>query len=231
MAASYYNDFEGGSDGTAVTAANSGGASGDAFDAASVGTGSTLAYSAVRAWRGLLSLLISGGSAVSTFLSKTFAAATANATVRAVFYLTANPAANLPILGFYSGSTVRVRISISTTGKIAIGSPSGGSLVSTNSIPLNQWFMIEFKASTLGTTTGTSLIKIYTNPDDATPLETFGQTNVNYGGTADRCRVGVGTNASGAIPSFWIDNVSINDTGADFGPFPKASSGRFFAML
>jgi hypothetical protein len=53
------NTFEGGTDGTTITQANSGGASGDAWSTAPIiGTGVTLTYSSLQAAHGALSMRI-----------------------------------------------------------------------------------------------------------------------------------------------------------------------------
>lgn len=229
----YSNDFEGGTLAAPITGPNSGGVSGDQFDSAQVGVSSSMIYDNTHPIVGSMCCQISGGNAVSTFLSKAYAAATAIGTMRIGLFFTAFPAAALPVGGFYSGSTVRVRFSISSTGKITINSPSGGALSSANSIPLNQPFFIEAACALAGGTSGSSSVKLYDNVNSSTPKENFGQTGVNYTGTADRVRFGVSTNASGAIPTFWMDALAWNDTGDPIGSLilPGSSPGQFFPFF
>lgn len=221
---SYTNNAEGGTSGTTVTGANSGGASGDALTV-TIGASSALTFDNTHAAHGSLAYQISGGSAVSTFLAKTFTGATSNGTIRMYLYFTANPAAALPICGFYTGSTVCVRLAVSATGKLTLNSPSGGSAAMTSSIPLNQWFRVDITAVLAAGTGGSSTVNRYDSMDSATVSDTFGQSGVNYTGTTDRVRLGVGTNASGALGTFWLDDLAFNDTGAAIGAVPGAASG------
>lgn len=225
----YYNGFDAGPDGDTLTAANSAD-SGDAFNAIQIGTSSSMVYDSTHSADGGLSCKISGGNATSTYASKNFAVATSKGTLRLLLYLLANPAANLPIGGFYSGSTVRVRHFITSAGKITINSPNGGSVTSAASIPLNNWFVVELSATMAAGSGGSSTCKLYNNKDDTAPAETFGQTGVNYGGTADRTRIGVSTASSGVIPTFWIDAAAWNDTGVAIGALSKTPTGLFFFM-
>lgn len=211
-----HNSAEGGTNGVQPTAATSGGASGDPVSVVQVGASSALVWDNSAAAHGSLSFKISGGSAVSTYLSVSYSTALTLVAIRLYLLFAANPVGLTTVCGFYSGSTVRARLGVSATGKLTISTPSAGSAVMTGSIPLTSWFRVDLLANLL-TSGGSCTMNRYDSMDSPTVTETGALSGVNLVGTADRVRFGVGTNPAGALPTFNMDDLAWNETGAAIG--------------
>lgn len=210
----FQNTAEGGTNGVQPTAATSGGASGTPVSTVQVGASSALVWDNTHAAHGSLSYKISGGSAVSTYLSVNYSTALTLVFLRLYVYFTAFPAGLTTIAGFYSGSTVRSRLGISATGKPTISTPSAGSPVMATSIGLNQWVRFDLAANLL-VAGGSTTARMFLTPDShGAPDDTCSLTGVNMVGTADRLRFGVGTNPTGALPTFWMDDLAWNEDGS-----------------
>lgn len=161
MAVSQFNDFNGGTDGALITAANSGGVSGTAFstDSAAATYSAADGYppgglSAVNATAGLTSVKWTG-------LSLTGSSLFTRQHVRIASY----PASDDHILfGFAAGSTQVAVLQINSTGKLVLR--YGGSQIqagiSSTSIPLNTWVRIETEMTT--TASAKFRVWLYTDP-------------------------------------------------------------------
>lgn len=98
------NNFEGGTNGSAITLSGSGGASGDQFTASSAPTGSSLTYSAAAAAHGSLGMEVkTTASGVAVHVESTVVAANRYA-ARFAFKLSAQPNVQSEILRFRSSA-------------------------------------------------------------------------------------------------------------------------------
>lgn len=220
----YTNNAEGGTSGTTVTTGNSGGASGNAWDLIAIGTASTLTFDNAHAAHGTLAYKIVCAANVGTYLRQTFGSPVSSVTARMYLYFTANPAGATAIFGWFSTNTVLVRAFVSSTGKLTIASTAGGTAAMTTSIPLNAWFRVDMTA-TISATVGAATLNRYDSMDSVTVTDTVGQTGANYGGsTSNIIRVGLGTVPSGFAPTYWVDDIAYNDTGAAIGPIATAAT-------
>lgn len=143
------NNFEGGTDGTTITTANSGGASGTAFDAVNfdaTGTPGVVAFSNVQK-RGTLAARFQVGS-VGAITSVDWQAARGSLTddfVRCYAYLTTAFTISQIVVRWFSGALAEVgRIQWNADGTLSVINNSGTAVAtSTTTIPTGQWARIE----------------------------------------------------------------------------------------
>jgi len=219
------NTAEGGTSGTAASAANSGGASGSAFGGVNIGSGCTYAFDNARAAHGSLSYKIAAG-VTSTFFYATWGSFAASNTlwVRGYFYFTANPGVFTPFrfVGA-NGTSLRGAVVFSAGGKLGAMN-SGGSTVNTmtNSIALNQWIRIE--AFCIGSaTTGQIEIKLFNAMESTTPTETLTTAaTINTGGTITDLWWGESGGAA-SIGPYWMDTIACSSV-SYIGPAGVAAS-------
>jgi hypothetical protein len=214
------NSFEGGTNGTTLSTANSGGVSGNSFGNIARDTGHTLAFDSTRAMHGTLSLAIAMGAtsgecycgwAAGGKVPKTYG--------RFYIYQTAFVSANTRIAAFYQTSpntNANMLVRLVSGGKLALVDAASGVLwTSAANMPLNQWIRVEFMC--VGhATAGQAQISYYTG-DSVTPIEassTF--TNQNTGGEIDAVAWGV-SSAFSNLTKLWIDDVAVSHL-APLGP-------------
>lgn len=141
-----FNDFNGGSDGTLITTANSGGVSGTAFDAA--GTATYLASDGYPPG-GLCA--VNATTNIDTLTWSGFALTGNSLFTRQHIRIASYPASEAPILfGFAASSTQVARLNLSPTGKLVLRySPAQTQAgISTTSVPLDTWVRIETEMTT-----------------------------------------------------------------------------------
>jgi hypothetical protein len=212
-----FNNAEGGTNGTAVTTANSGGASGTAFDSLGSGATTTLTFDNTHAAHKSLSYkILVGTTNNNSFLTWTTSLTGSSVTqvwFRVYLYLTANPSSTLRIIGARNGSTTRGNIAINSSGKLLLLNAAASILkTSTASVPLNQWFRIE--GYILGdASVGQMEVKLFsTAMDEDTADETQTTTALqNTGGSITR--IDFGNPSSLASYTFWADDVAASSTG------------------
>lgn len=219
------NSAEGGTNGVAVTAANSGGTSGDAFsaDATASATCSFTADNTHPAHGSLGYKVVLGGTAGESYVYWTDPYPKAAYWHRAYLYWTANPGAVTSIFRALSGTTVRASVVVNATGNIVLRDAAGtGQATSTNTIPLNATWRIEayIKGDAAA---GQIEAKIFSSPDSTTPLETVTTAaNINTGGTIDRTRIGhAGTGVANV--TYWLDDIGVS-SGGYMGPAPVSAT-------
>src|SRR5258706_6688481 len=170
------NSAEGGTSGTNVTTGNSGGASGNAWDlvTATGGTAGIITFDNAHAAHGALGYNLSiGVTAAECYLQWLASLGGTFATLysRAYVYLTANPGATFKLIRFLTAGSANGGVTITSAGKLATLNAAGTAIAtSTNSVPLNQWFRVEFD-STASATVGTLVCRLYQAADDVSPLE------------------------------------------------------------
>lgn len=221
------NSFEGGTQGTTVTAANSGGASGSKFDNVS-SAGTTLAYDNTHAAHGVLSMLNVTGASLATNVVQWTTSLTATTIAQAWFrcyaYLTAYPSNQLRVARALNSSTYCGGIAITAAGNVVTLNTTGGiQTTSTNVVPLNQWFRLE--GYVIGSASaGQIQVQLYLNGDDAaTPTET--NTSGAAVNTASAInKIDFGNPSSSINYTFWMDDVGASSTGY-IGPVASGAAG------
>lgn len=215
------NSFEGGTNGTAITPANSGGASGDAFNTLSSGGSNTApvfdnthtAHSSSMACR------FAPASTNSCWFRWTFASNVASLAYRGYYYASAGAAlaAQIVELCTAAGSVVATVLVQGGTGKIQVKDNTGTVTYGTMSTacPLGAYFRVEVLV-TCSTTNGSITVNRYdtadsTTPDDTLTLTGLAMSNATAGGWQ------VGPHGFPSI-SYWCDDIAANDTGTAIGP-------------
>ncbi|HSR85153.1 MAG TPA: hypothetical protein VLM11_13335, partial [Streptosporangiaceae bacterium] len=169
------NNAEGGTSGTAVTAANSGGASGNAFDRVDVGAGATGIFDSSHAAHGGLAYAFGTGStaALSRVQWNNSIGTQSQVWFRAYLYFTADPAVTVRVANQDQGTIACAVVVVLPSGKLQVRTGSAGkqTLTTTSTIPLNRWFRIEGHA--IGSpTAGQVQLELFKTPDATTPDET-----------------------------------------------------------
>lgn len=213
------NTAEGGTNGTTVTAGNSGGGSGDA----------------VTALPGTTPPIFTTAQQVSGGLSYAFQAATAATSIwqwtgfsgtdfgaRLSIRITANPTGTTEIVQLRSASAAAMRILLTTTGKVQVNNAANANVfVSTGSLSVNTWYDIALRAMAgTGTADGHLQMAFYLSTTPTTVIETYSVTTGNAG-TATLVDARFGKLSASTWPdTFWIDSITANDTAA--GALPAA---------
>ena len=222
MALELNNSFEGGSDGTTLTAGNSGGLSGDPFNAVSIGAGGILRFETARAMHGDLSLFVSEpASAVAIYGAWTFGA---QSELWARLYLNLDVASSgsyaRGLFRFFAGGSERSGLRIKNTRALNVNNHVGTESADTTTlIPLDTWVRIECHATAeTGTNNGAIEANLYLNPNSTVADETISLTGLDFGTSAsfDEVRVGL---LSGADCDIYIDGIQVNNVGYP-GPIP-----------
>ncbi|MBX6167528.1 MAG: hypothetical protein IRY84_07805, partial [Thermobispora bispora] len=171
MAFTWKNSFNGGSNGTTITTANSGGTSGTAFS--SVDGSPT--YTTTNA-TGLRAPLVGRFASSSDIVKWSVSLAARTIYARTHVYRTGNPSSSATLIWFYDGfggTTLRLL----STGRVAVATDAFDDFVpgttTTDPIPANQWVRLEVKL-VYGTTSnsGSCELRVYHSADSGTPTET-----------------------------------------------------------
>jgi hypothetical protein len=200
------NTAEGGTQGTSVTAANSGGGSGNPFSVVSKGAGAALVYSTAADAHGVLGYSMTGSSGTATDVGWTGY----NATSMAVrFYY--NPGPTLPstvlrLADVRNASGTAARIMLTATNQISIQN-TAGSAVTTFAHPLvaNTWYRIEMAISVSSTVA--TINAAYYPLDSTTPVDPAFSTTSGNTGTANLTQVLIGSAANAT----WTGTSSFDD--------------------
>jgi hypothetical protein len=210
------NTFEGGSDGTTISTANSGGASGQAFDIASAGTGTTLAYEADRPAHGSLGMLVATGATAAT--------ATVGWTVASLpttqqwwhrFYweLTAAPATTQRIARFAADGTLAAALRVNASRQLQIADAANvGQGTMTTAITVNSRVRVEWRV--LGhATAGEIEVRLWLTPDSTGAAdETLLVTALNTFGAVNQVEGGWLTASTNVPAAYWDDFAASNIT-------------------
>ena len=142
---------------------------------------------------------------------------------RIYLYATANPGANYRVVFDLTGGSHIVFVT--SSGTIQSYDTVGGLLyTTTNSIALNQWVRIEWHWIH-STTVGQGELKLFNNPDSATPTETqTSAANKNTGANTSNLTFGLSDGGSSAGP-IWLDNIvagASSYAGSVFGLPPRS---------
>jgi len=212
------NTYEGGTDGGAITAANSGGASGDAFTAAS-GTGPV--FSTAQAMHGTLSEMVAqGGTPAASYMIWDSTVLTSSSQLYGRAYVRFNsaaPSANARFIQFLSGATLGCGIRQNTTGAIQFDASTGGNTgVGSASavLSVDTWYRIEWDIL-FGTGTSAQLSGTVYVGDSTSAFSTFAALNTftNTITAADTMRIGNPTGFPASPWTIWLDDIQVNNTG------------------
>jgi hypothetical protein len=209
------NSFEGGTDGVALSTANTGGTSGDAAN--SVTNPTIMTFSNLHAAHGTLSMrILQTATPASTRCDWTaIGSLTTNVWFRMYVYLPASPASGAPVLmGIRDSATALcAELNITTGRLIRINTAGGavGALDGTVALPLAGWCRIEFRCLA-NATTGEFEWRLYNTLDSTTPDETKSATGLNTLANIDGFRWGQVTNPVANFETFH-DDVAVSPNG------------------
>lgn len=230
------NSFEGGTNGTLLTTANTGGTSGNAFDVVNnTGSGAVDNFDNTHTAHGTMAIKVATGvTGVQACTRWTTSVGTVSqAWFRAYLYFTAIPTAITRFMGYAnsSGSNTCGIVAVNTSGKIQFFNASGSSIITTtNVIPLNAWFRVEGMLIGSATVGQLQLKTFTTSMDGVVPDElltstatqnTFGSPGMfSFGQVASTASVG----------PFWMDDVGISTLGY-LGPYGSPTSPNAGAFM
>ncbi len=209
---------EGGSNGTGITAGNSGGASGDAFESVSLGAGATAIYDNAQAHNGSLAAkLATGGSAADCSLNYGSAIGSQPTVYfRAHVYMTANPGTSHRLIDAWDSGSGQLcfAIYLTSSGQLMSVNTAGSTIQTMSaSVNLGSWFRVEVML--IGhASTGQVEVKLFNTADSTTPTETITSTaNQNTRGSANNFRFGAAGDPLPASRTLWLDDLGISTTG------------------
>jgi hypothetical protein len=218
MALPLTQDFEEGTNGTTITTANSGGGSpsSSAFDAVTITNSATCVFSTAQAAHGTLcAAFTTSATAGTSYLGWTASIGGAQAVLfgRVYVYLTAYPVADSAIVSF-ANSGFGGGIMVTAAGALCLQNAASGEVASGVTLPLGQWFRLEFQivAGTAGAATAN--VNYYSSPDSATVAGGVSDAAGAYGVSGGISNVNWGWTASNASqPTLYLDCLQINITG------------------
>jgi hypothetical protein len=147
--------------------------------------------------------------------------------VRAYFYLTALPTADLWLIAMYAAdhTTRLLSMHVNGAGKLRLSdaaTTTTGVWTAAAAMPVNQWVRIELYGS-CGSTTTNATVKggVYLG-DSTTPIEAiYSSTAANLGTAQQFSRAIIGkANSSTFATPYWVDDIKADDTATGLlGPF------------
>jgi hypothetical protein len=224
------NTAEGGTNGTQVSAGNSGGASGDAFAISGIAS-NNVTFSSAFAAHGSLSYYFNIASATAPFL-QWGSAWTSNAlSVRFYFRPTSTPSTASVIGQFRHASGTVAQIAHHSDGSLRILDTASGSIAPSGfaALPLDNTYRVECTIEVATSTTG-RLHVAYFAGESTTPIATHDASTYNFG-TAQITGFRIGRPSSTATAhTYYIDSLAASDVTTFLGPFgantpPTVSAG------
>lgn len=215
------NNAEGQTDGTTLTAANSGAGSGSAFNEVSIGSGANLIFSSAQSAHGSRSYALMGSNGTGTFTAwNTF-----NDTVMAArIYINLGstlPGVGLRFIDIRSASTSMARLSIDANNRLFMQDFNGANTkwTSTNALSPNTWYRLELAISM--SSTAATMKCAYFVADATTPVQAYSTVSGNTG-TSPVTTVRFGSGQSAAwTGTFYFDDVAASNQGGTLfiGPY------------
>lgn len=219
--AEYTGNFETGTAGNTVSAADAGSA--NAWNDKASGAGSTLTYSATQAYGTLSAQCIldaGGGESWVAWNSATIGTSLTEVWGRIYMYFTSLPTGGVAfwVRGFDTGSRAWESY-IDTLGHINVRDQGGTNRgVGTVAISTGQWIRLEYHVQN-STTAGLVEVKLFNSADSATASETITSTgSFSTLSRTDLLRTGASVQTGHVSNTVYIDNVLLNDTGYP-GPY------------
>ncbi len=205
------NSFEGGSNGTTLTAANSGGTSGSKFNTVSC-SGGAATYTSTTPGKGSLS----GRFAPSTsacYVQWSSSSIPTTTTSYGRMYVNLTPGGNTVVLAKLATSAGGrdAQIEINTSGKLTIYDANNTKQATfTNSFPTG-WVRIEWTLVN-STTAGSLSVSMYSG-DSASAIETESASGINTGAGFGSLLLGSAVATKTALSPFELDDVAYGTTG------------------
>lgn len=205
------NTFNGGTDGTTITPANSGGASGDTFGSAN-GTPKFESDNVSGLRSPMACLFTTSTTDVVRWTGITLAAR--EIWLREYIYFTGNPSSSDFFIGINNlgAATNNLLVYVDTNGKIAVNDAANNQVgLTTASITLNSWVRLEVYCLT-GTTTanGAFEVRLFNTTESMTPTETISGSGLNFTTTVpDR----ISWAYHSGVASYQADDFEASDTG------------------
>jgi hypothetical protein len=219
------NTFEGGTNTTAISAANSGGASGSAFDSL-VGTAPT--FSTTHAAHGALGMTPSTAAQSMVQWVASFGTPT-EIWVRAYLFINANPSVNVPFIYVRDQTNANNICGIRlTTARVAGVTANGSTTVVafTNVPPLSTWVRFELHCLISGGN-ATCDGQYFATLDAPTATETQTTTQTTAATSFGAIRFGANVANTGQL---WLDDVQVNGAGFP-GPYVPRKQPPFHESL
>lgn len=204
------NTFEGGTDGTTITQANSGGASGDAWSVAPIiGTGVSLTFSSLQAAHGALAMRIAQpATPASTRVEwDALGALTGNVFFRTYLHL---PTLGQIVFGGVrtnAASALSAEIFLDATGHVTVHQASGATiatLTGATAVTAGTWVRIEWRILS-SATVGEFEWRLYASADSTSITETKSATGLALGANTSEVRWGQVTNTTANLVSYHDD--------------------------
>jgi hypothetical protein len=224
------NTFEGGSNGTTLTAGsggNTGGASGDFFDTVTIGASCTETFATSSAFHGGLGLQITQPvTAAATFVEWNTQLGTVTSTVWGRVYLRLSAGSFSTALAFartLNGATIAGQVIITSAAKVRCQDNLAATAVGAVTVAVNTWYRIEWMVTIGSGATQTVQAKLYLGDADG-DLETITLGSATTQTQATKVQLG---ECTGPIPSSTLDldAFNVNLTG-----FPGADIGGLKAV-
>ena len=179
------NTAEGGTNGAAVTVANSGGASGDALAVVTISGGGAVTYDSAAAHGGALGFKSTIAAASENAYVTLDITSSPQATIRAFFPgVSAYPSTgevSLVSLRTTGAGTAVATLVLANTGQIRVRSASSAATTGTFVVPLNTPFYVDLNAVPgVDAATGTIRAKVYMN-SSTTASDTIASSTTNAG--------------------------------------------------
>ncbi len=217
MAAVFRNNANGGSNGMAVSYTTTGGAvSGEDWDFISIGTNGNITY-ADKPARGALSYKMALGATVTGVkLEWQNFQTSSTAYIRLYVYLPSLPSASFRFIELTDSTQLAWSLGLRSDGKLSIRDSANTSMtVSTTSLPVGRWLRLEARIIA-NATTGSSVVKIYTEADSPYPAETMTSAstfNTAPNGTGiELLRCGIVGSATSNY-TYYLDDIAISNSG------------------
>lgn len=218
------NTFEGGTNTTALTVANTGGTSGNAFDSVV----SAPVFDNTRAMHGSFSMQCVSGATANYVL---WNVSSTDIALRCYVYITAAPTADYTLMRVNgSAGANAMTLNLLSTGKLRLIQSGNGTLATgTVNFPTNQWVRVELRTTQSATAANVSAA-MYTG-DGPTTLETIGSTTGNSG-TVAFTAVRFGKNATTGLDAQWFDDCATQTAaaGAFLGPSVALTSASYASI-
>lgn len=222
----YRNTAEGQSNGTTLTAANSGSGSGDAFDIVTANGTIARTFSNELAMFGSQSYKVVPSSSSALFCRVNAPATTYSATLQMYLYLPTYADNNQMFMQIRSASAAVTDISINASGQVRIDNAVGGNVITTAAgvFPTGQWVRMDLSA-TVGTTTSNGRIMVQLSTQNSfTPFWSYDTGYVANTGTAALAEYRFGKlDTVPNIALFYFDNIAWRSNMIAFIP-PESSS-------
>lgn len=221
------NSFEGGTNGSDVTVANSGGGSGDAFNVVALGASCTKNYSRAQARGGLSMAITEPGTGASTYASWTgFGTLTTVVYFSMDCFFTAVPSVSTHVVRVgNAAATASAYIRISSLGIIQGYNAAAAAMAAslgTIAIATGQWSRLEWRIIS-STTVGELEWRYYSAADSTAITETKNATGQVLAADTDGVRLGAASTPVWTSQTHYFDNFRVA-TANWIGPSPGANA-------